>query len=134
MKDYFRKKIPQLFNIHFSLFIIHLGLLHFTTAPIFAYMRRNKLQLWGCPHGQCVTELVSRRKAIGLRSTDRWFPLGAFVQFQFDVRFIIRYCRGRVSRPGGKMVHFTAYIGKFLDDRLRDGKPVPYDPIFETAR
>ena len=36
-------------------------------------------------------------------------------------------CRGRVPRPGGKMLHFRLGIGEFVTGRLRDGKPVPYN-------
>ena len=35
-------------------------------------------------------------------------------------------CRGRVPRPGGKMMDIRLIFGESVTGRFRDGKPVPY--------
>ena len=46
----------------------------------------------------------------------------------YDVKRLdnIRHCRGRVPRPGGKMLGIRIIFGESVIGRFRDGKPVPY--------
>ena len=43
------------------------------------------------------------------------------------------YCRGRVPRPGGKMLVFPIICGESVIARFRDGNPVPYDSMLQHS-
>ena len=78
---------------------------------------------------QIVTDILPRheRAVKKPRAANSSLTFGSCAEQQTAT--IVRHCRGRVPRPGGNMWHLRIVVGESVDDRFRDGKPVPYDPI-----